>query len=101
MKGEILEDALALDFHNVSLMVHEVIDRQVLFKGIVDTVEAALLEPRKIKRGFPKCLAWNGTGVDAASADIRRPFDDGYAFAKISRLRSGLFPGRAAADHDQ
>ena len=43
MKVEILQDALALHFHHFALVVHEVVDGEILFQRIVDAVETALL----------------------------------------------------------
>ena len=43
MKSEILQDPLAFHFNHVSLVVHEIVDGKILFQGIVDAVETALL----------------------------------------------------------
>ena len=101
MKGEILQDALALHFNHFSLVVHEIMDGQILFKGIVDAAETALFETGKVECGFTKRLAGDGAGVDAASAHMLGALDDGNTFAKIGSLRTGLFSCRAAANDDQ
>jgi len=101
MKGEVLQDALALHLNHFPLVVHEIVDGEILFKGIVDAVETALLETGKVERGFTQRLAGDSAGVDATSAYVLGPLDDGDPFAKIGGLRARLFSGRSAADHDE
>src|SRR5580704_11239386 len=100
MKGEVLQNALALPLHHFALMVHEITDGEILFEGIVDAVDAALFETGEVKCGFTKRLTRDGAGVDAASTHVLSTLDDSDAFAKIRGLRTGLFSSRAAADHD-
>src|ERR1017187_2277218 len=101
MQGQILQNALPLHFNHFALVVHEIIDRQILFQRVVDAVEATLLEPGKVESGFTQRLTGDSAGVDAAPAHILSAFDDGDAFAKIGGLRTRLLACRAAADHDE
>ncbi len=100
MNCEIFQDALALHFHHFSLVVHEIMDGEIFFQGIVDAVEAALLETGKVECGLTKRLAGDGAGVDAASAHMLGALDDGDALVKIGSLRASLFSCGATADHD-
>src|SRR5580704_1995366 len=100
VEREILQDALAFHIHNFTLVVHKVVDGEVLFERVVDAVQAALLQARKIKRGFTKRFARNGAGVDAAPAHVLGALDDRDALAKVSGLGATLFTGGTAADDD-
>ena len=82
-------------------MVHEVVDREILLEGIVDTVETALLEAGKVESGFAQGLAGNRAGIDATAAHMLGALDDGNALAKVGGLGGALFTSRAAADHDE
>ncbi len=82
-------------------MVHEIVDGKIFLERIIDAVKAALLQAGKIKRGFAQRLAGNGAGINAAPARMLGTLDHRNAFAKVRRLRTGLFAGWAAADHDQ
>ncbi len=98
---KILEDALAFHFNDFALMMHEIVNRKIFFERIIDAVEAALAESGKIERRFAQSFAGNSAGVDATAARIRRAFNDGYALAEISSLRSSFFPRGATTDDDQ
>ena len=98
---EVFQNAPALHVDDFTLVVHEIVDGEILLEGIVDSVEAALLEAGKVESGFAKSLAGNRAGIDAASAHMFGALDDGNAFAKVGGLGAALFTGRAAADHDQ
>src|ERR1700682_2754071 len=98
---EVFQNALTLHVDDFTLVMHEIVDSEILLEGIIDTVEAALLEAGKVQSGFTKSLAGNRAGIDAASAHVLGALDDGNAFAKIGGLGAALFTGRAAADHDQ
>src|SRR5580658_9271201 len=101
MKREILENALAFHLHHFALVVHEVADGEIFLERIVDAIEAALLEARKVKGGFAQRLARDGASVDRASSHIFAAFNNGDALAKIGSLRTRFFSGRAAANYDQ
>jgi len=47
MKFEVFQDALPLPLHHLALMMHEIADGEILFEGIVDAVDTALLEAEK------------------------------------------------------
>src|SRR5207248_556678 len=97
---EILTNALAFHFHHFALVMHEVMDGEIFFQGIINAVESALAQAGKIERRFAQRLAGHSAGVDAASADLRGTLDDGHALAEISCLGAGLFArGPAADDH--
>src|SRR5438105_10635612 len=81
--------------------MHEIMDGEIFFQRIINTVEPALLEAGKIQRRFAQRLAGHGAGVDAASADLRGTLDDGNSLAEISCLGAGLFARGPAADDDQ
>jgi hypothetical protein len=98
---EVFQNALALHVDDFALVMHEVVDGQILFQRVVDTVEAALLEAGKIERGFAQRLAGNGAGVDAASAHMLDALDNGNAFAEIGSLRAAFFARGATANHDE
>jgi len=98
---EVFQNAAALHIDDFALVVHEVVDGEILLERVVDTVETALLEAGKIECGFAKGLAGNGAGVDAASTHVLGALDDGNGFAEIGSLRAPLFTGGATADHDQ
>ncbi len=59
MECEVLQNALAFHVNDFTLVVHEVVDREILLEGIVDTVETALLEAGKVESGFAQGLAGN------------------------------------------
>src|SRR5713101_369933 len=98
---EVFQNAPALHVDDFTLVVHEIVDSEIFLEGIVDTVEAALLEAGKVERGFAKGLAGNGAGIDATAAHVLGALDDGNAFAKIGGLGAALFPGRTATDHNE
>src|SRR6266849_1370985 len=98
---EVFQNAPALHVDDFTLVVHKIVDSKILLKGVVDSIEAALLQPGEVERGFTKGLAGNGAGVDAAPAHVPGAFDYGHAFAKVGGLRAGLFTGRPTADHEQ
>src|SRR5260370_22385380 len=52
VEREVFQNALALHVDNFALVVHEIVDGKIFLEGIVDAVEAALLEARKIERRF-------------------------------------------------
>src|SRR5229473_2078346 len=100
VEREVFQDAPTFHFDDFTLVVHEIVDSEIFLERIVDTVKAALLQARKIERGFAKRLAGNGAGIDATAAHVLGAFDDGNAFAKIGGLGAALFPGRTATDHN-
>src|ERR1700730_10264293 len=100
MKGKILQDPLAFGFNNRALVVHKIIDREILFQRIVDAIETALLKTGKVERGLAKGFAGDSASIDGASAHISA-LDDGDVLAKIGSLRACLFPRRTAADDDE
>src|SRR5438067_1673795 len=95
---EVLADPLALHFHHFALVMHEVVDSEIFFQGIINAVEPALSEARKIERRFAQRLAGHSAGIDAASAEAGSAFNDGHALSEISCLRARLFAGGATAD---
>ncbi len=68
VKFEIFQDAPAFHLDHGSFVVHEIVDGEIFFERIIDTVESALLQAGKIEGRLAKCFARNGSGVDAASA---------------------------------
>ncbi len=50
VEREILQDAPAFHFDDFALVMHEVVNGKIFLERIVDTVEAALLQARKIER---------------------------------------------------
>src|SRR5882762_8908887 len=101
MECEVLQNAPALHFDDFTLVVHEVVDSKILLEGVVDSVEAALLEAGKVESGFAQGLAGNVAGIDATAAHMLGALDDGNAFAEIGGLGGALFTSRAAADYDE
>src|SRR5713101_4525848 len=101
MECEVLQNAPALHVDDFTLVVHEVVDSKILLEGVVDSVEAALLEAGKVESGFAQGLAGNGAGIDATAAHMLGALDDGNAFAEIGGLGGALFTSRAAADYDE
>ncbi len=101
MKLQILQDALAFHFDDCAFVVHEIVDSEIVFQGIVDAIEPALLQSGKIQSGFAQGLAGYGAGVDAASTYGGCALNDRDSLAEIGSLGAGLFSGRAAANHDQ
>src|SRR6266567_6433904 len=75
--------------------------RKFFLQGIVNPVQSTLFQPRKIKRRLAKRFARDRACVDATSAHVLRTLNDRDALAKIGSLRPGLFPGRAATNHNQ
>ena len=96
---EIFQNALPLHLNHFALVVHEVVYGQILFQRVIDAVQAALLQARKVERGFAERLAGHRAAVDAASADNGSSLDDGHPLAEIGRLGARLFSGGSAADH--
>src|SRR5580658_3250182 len=101
MQFEIFEDAAALHLDDFAFVAHKIVDGEIFFERIIDAVKPALLESRKIERGFAQGFAWNGASIDATSAHVLGALNDGNAFAKVGGLGAGLFSGGATADHDQ
>src|SRR5713101_823577 len=101
MEGKIFQDAPALHFDNLALVMHEVVHREVFLQRVIDAVEAALLQAGKIECGFAQGLAGNGPRVDAAPAHVFGALDDGDALAEVGGLGAGFFTGRTAADGDE
>src|SRR5260370_6659774 len=98
---EVFQNAAALHVDGFTVVMHEIVDSQILLKRVVDSVETALLEAGKVERGFAEGLAGNGAGIDATSAHMFGALDDGDAFAEIGGLGGAFFTSRAAADDDQ
>ena len=98
---EIFQDAAALHLDDFAFVVHEIVDRQIFFQRVVDSVQTALLEAGEIEGRFAKRLARDGAGVDAAAADDVGALDDGDAFAEVGGLGGGFFACGTATDYDQ
>ena len=52
MLVDMFRDHLPFFSDNFSLSIHKVFDRQVLFEGIINSIQAALPQARKIQRRF-------------------------------------------------
>src|SRR6266566_8763216 len=101
MECDVLQNAPALHVDDFTLVMHEIVNGKILLEGVVDSVEAALLETGKVESGFAQGLAGNGSGIDATAAHMLDALDDGNAFAEIGGLGGALFTGGAEANHDE
>src|SRR5260370_17639739 len=91
---EVFQNAAALHVDDFTLVVHEIVDSQILLKRVVDSVETALLEAGKVERGFAEGLAGNGAGIAATAAHMPGALDDGNAFADMRAPVPTLFTPR-------
>ena len=101
MQLQILQNPLPFHVYNFSFMVHEIVHSQIVFQGIVDAIQPALLQSRKVQSGFAQSLAGYRSGVNAASTYGWRSLNDSDFLAKVGGLCAGFFSGRSASNHDQ
>ena len=69
--------------------------------GVINAVEPALAETRKIERRFAQRLRRHRAGIKARAAQMRGALDERDALAEIGRLRRAFFSGRAGTDGHQ
>src|SRR5689334_19223961 len=98
---QILEDAAALHLNDFPLVVHKVMDGEVVLERIVDAIQAPLRQAGEIESGLAQSLAGHSAGVNAAAAGNTGPFDHGDPLAEVRRLGAGFFAGRTTANDDQ
>src|SRR5258708_45603 len=101
MEREIFQDTPALHIHDFAFVVHEIVDSEIFLERIVDAVEAALLEPGKIKRRLPKGFPPDCAPVDPMAAQWVGGLEDTAPLAEKRGLGTAIFAGGATANNDQ
>ena len=71
--------------------MHEVLNSEVLFERIVNTIQPTLPYAGEIQRCFSQRFRWHRTGVNTRSANLRCSFYNCNTFTKIGGLRSTFF----------
>ncbi len=98
---DVLIDEIPFVVHDMGLAVHEVLDRDVLFDAVIDSVESTLAKVGKIECGFSESFARDGACVDAGAPHTRSLFNDRSFLPEVCRLSGPLLACRAGTDDDQ